>query len=135
MDDPSSDGARTVIYIVDDDPSVRDSLAQLMRSMRLESQQFESAEQFLNEFRQDRLGCLIVDVRMSGMDGISLCEKLAAEKISIPIIVISGHGDLSMRERAMKSGIVDFLEKPCNPEKLVAAVRVAVAQGEKQTGR
>lgn len=127
MSEPIQNSPTATIFIVDDDPAVRDSLSQIVRAVGFEVRLFESAEQFLREFRPGHAGCLVLDVRMSGMDGITLYEKLVAHEINIPTIVITGHGDVSMSVRAMKSGVVDFLEKPCQPEKLIDSIRVAIS--------
>ena len=124
-DQPSNTIAGT-IFIVDDDPAVRDSLSQIVRAIGLEVRLFESAEHFLKDYRPGGPGCLVLDVRMSGMDGITLYEKLVANDIGIPTIVITGHGDVSLSVRAMKNGVVDFFEKPCEPEQLIDAIRVAI---------
>jgi len=135
METESGVAEQPTIFIVDDDPAVRDSLAEIVRAVDLDARQFESAEQFLKAFRPGHPGCLVLDVRMSGMDGLSLYDKLVAHDIQIPTIVITGHGDVSMSVRAMKNGVVDFLEKPCQPEKLLAAIRVAIDLNSRQQRR
>ncbi len=132
MNDQMLNGNRATIFIVDDDPAVRDSISEIVRAENYDVGHFESAEHFLREFRPGSVGCLVLDVRMSGMDGITLYEKLVAHEIEIPAIVVTGHGDVPMSVRAMKNGVVDFLEKPCQPEKLITAIRYAIELDEAQ---
>jgi two-component system response regulator FixJ len=118
--------AEQTVSIIDDDAGVRDSLKVLLESNGYEVDDYESAEAFLEERQPRDVGCLLLDVRMPGMDGLSLQEMLTARRESPPIILITGHGDIAMAVRAMKAGAVDFLEKPFNHEDLLAAVRRAL---------
>ena len=110
---------RQTIFVVDDDEAVRQSLALLIRSMGLEAEVFESAAAFLEAYDAPRSGCLLLDIRMPGMSGLELQEELQRRAIDLPVIFITGHGDVAMAVRAMKSGAVDFIEKPFNDQQLL----------------
>jgi FixJ family two-component response regulator len=102
----------STVYIVDDDEAVRDSLRWLLEANTYRVKSFASAEAFLSEYREDNPGVLIVDVRMPGMSGLQLQEELLARKSHMPVVFITGHGDVPMAVNTMKKGAVDFLEKP-----------------------
>jgi len=104
----------STVYIVDDDEAVRDSLRWLLEANTYRVKAFASAEAFLAEYRDDQLGVLIVDVRMPGMSGLQLQEELIARNSPMPVVFITGHGDVPMAVNTMKKGAVDFLEKPFN---------------------
>ena len=116
------------VYIVDDEPAIRDSLAMLLRSVGLASRSFPSAPAFLDGFDARVPGCLVADVRMPGMSGLELQEALRARAAALPVIIITGHGDIAMAVRAMKAGATDFIEKPFNDQVLLDAVHRALAQ-------
>jgi RNA polymerase sigma factor (sigma-70 family) len=116
-----------VVFIVDDDPSVLRALGRLMRSVGFRVQAFASASEFLAANRPDVPGCLVLDVRMPGLSGPALQESLAADDIHIPIVFITGHGDIPTTVRAMKAGAVDFLSKPFSDQQLIDAVNEAIA--------
>jgi RNA polymerase sigma factor (sigma-70 family) len=122
------------VFIVDDDNEVRDAIALLMRSVRLPVQGFDSARAYLEQFDPQRPGCLVLDVRMRGMSGLELQERLAGEPLHPPIIMITGHGDVPMAVRAVKNGAVDFLEKPFNDQVLLDAVHRAFELDATQRG-
>ncbi len=126
--------AAPVIFIVDDDPSVRKSLTRVMVSAGYAVEAFASAREFLA--REPLAGpcCLVLDVRMPGLSGLDLQEALAGKGHRIPIVFITGHGDISMSVKAMKSGAVDFLTKPFDVEQLLAAVDRAVTKDVKTLG-
>ena len=115
------------VFIVDDDPAVRDSLRWLLESMRLKVLTFESAEKFLNYYTMHMIGCLILDVRMPGMSGLQLQQFLTKQKHALPIIFITGHGDIPMAVRAMQAGAMYFLEKPFEDQILLDYVNEALA--------
>ncbi len=117
-----------LVYIVDDEAAIRDSLAMLLRSVGLASTGHADAAAFLAEYAPRENACLIVDVRMPGMSGLELQETLHARGDRLPIILITGHGDVSMAVRAMKNGAADFIEKPFNGQALLDAVHRALAQ-------
>ncbi len=115
------------VHVVDDDVSVRSSLSRLFRSHGHTVRTFESAQAYLAEASPDEPGCLVLDLRMPGMDGLTLQERMAKRRFNAPIIFVSGHGSISASVRAMKQGAVDFLEKPCEEEDLLGAVNRAIA--------
>jgi FixJ family two-component response regulator len=119
-----------LISIVDDDDSLRNSLANLIRSAGLRTQGFASAEAFLDSEHARETACLILDVRMPGMNGLDLQRRLAAMDWRIPIIFITSHADdHDARGRALNAGAVDFLYKPCREEELIRALEAALGQG------
>lgn len=117
-----------IIYVVDDDASVRKSVKRLITSMDFHVETFTSAQEFLRFDRSDRPCCLILDIRMPGISGLALQEELTVENYTIPIIFITGHGDISMSVRAMKKGAVDFLTKPFDDQDLLDAIHKAIEQ-------
>ena len=114
------------IFIVDDDPSARKGLLWLVRSVGWQGEAFASAREFLARPAFAGTGCVILDVRMPGMTGLQLRDSMAAQNISLPIVFLTGHGDLPMGVDAMKKGAVDFLQKPVNDEALLQAIHRAV---------
>ena len=117
---------RETVFIVDDDASVREALANLMRSVGLHAQLFASAQEFLKTPQPDSPACLILDVRMPGLGGLDCQRQLADAGFHIPIIFMTGHGDIPMSVRAMKAGAVDFLTKPFRDQDLLDAVGQAI---------
>ncbi len=115
-----------VAYIVDDDDAIRDSLQWLLESVRLRVKSYPTAQAFLDDYTEDQCGCLIVDIRMPGMSGLELLEVLAAKNSRLPVIVITGHGDVPSAVRAMKTGAVDFLEKPVVDQMLLDRVQQSI---------
>lgn len=114
------------VFVVDDDEAMRNSLKWLLESEGCTVETFASASQFLDDYYPGRAGCLLLDVRMPGMSGLELQEYLHGEQIRIPVIIITGHGDVPMAVRAMKAGALDFIEKPFDDEKLLAGIRRAL---------
>lgn len=117
------------VYIVDDDPAIRDSLSLLIEQEELSVMTFECAEDFLAACSDTSFGCAIIDIRMPGMDGMQLQEEMTRRGILLPVIFLTGHGDIPMSVRAIKSGAQDFLTKPVTREKLLASVRSALQSG------
>lgn len=115
------------VFIVDDDPAVRDSLRWLLESMRLRVATFDSAEAFLKFYTMHMVGCLVLDVRMPGMSGLQLQQHLTKQQHALPIIFITGHGDIPMAVRAMQAGAKYFLEKPFEDQLLLDYVNEALA--------
>jgi two-component system response regulator FixJ len=115
--------SQPIVHIVDDDKAIRDSLSFLMKSVGFESRAYTSAEAFLDQADLEKPGCLVVDVRMQGMSGLELQHLLSERGSKLPVIIITGHGDVPMAVQAMKSGAVDFLEKPYNNELLITRIR------------
>jgi len=118
--------SKPVVFVVDDDPAMRKSLRWLIESVGLDVESYATAHEFLDAYDPDQAGCLVVDVRMPGMSGLDLQEKLNQLKIGIPIIIITGHADVSMAVRAMKSGAVDFIEKPFSDQALLDRIQSAI---------
>ncbi|HRJ54213.1 MAG TPA: response regulator [Candidatus Thiothrix moscowensis] len=114
------------VFIVDDDPAVRDSLRWLLESMHLKVATFASAEEFLKFYTMHMIGCLVLDVRMPGMSGLQLQQYLTKQKYCLPIIFITGHGDIPMAVRAMQAGAMYFLEKPFEDQVLLDYVHEAL---------
>jgi len=114
------------VYVVDDDPSIRDAIRCVVESISLPVETFASCEEFLDVYAPKAHGCLVLDVRLPGMGGFELQEKLAAKSIGIPIILITGYGEVSMAVRAIKNGATDFLTKPFGDQDLLDAVRQAL---------
>jgi FixJ family two-component response regulator len=121
-----------VVFVIDDDPSMRAALEDLISSIGLRVQLFASPEEFLQSSPPDVLGCLVLDVRLPGMSGLTFQRELAAAGIAFPIIFITGHGDISMSVRAMKAGAVEFLTKPFHEQDLLDAIHSAI---ERDRGR
>lgn len=115
------------VFVVDDDDAVRTSMAALVTSVGLNVETFYSAEQFLAAYKPDYPGCLILDVRMTGMGGLELQQLLKDRGASLPVIVITGHGDVPVAVRAMKNGAQEFIEKPFSKDMLLEHIRRAIA--------
>jgi len=127
--------ARGIVHIIDDDEALRESLTFLLRSAKHEVKSFASAKTFLETLPDPSLSCIITDVRMPDMSGIELLRRLKELKIAAPVIVITGHGDVSLAVEAMKIGAIDFLEKPFDDEVLLASVDAALRQHDGQARR
>lgn len=121
-----------LVYIVDDDEALRDSLIWLLESTGLKSLAFDSAESFLAAYNPRMNGCLVLDIRMPGMSGLELHEKLLSMHSTLPIIFITGHGDVPMAVSALKKGAIDFIEKPFNDQEMVKLIRTALAEDLKR---
>ena len=116
-----------LVYVVDDDEAVRDSLTLLLKAVGLTGQAFSSAAEFLSNYDPEQHGCLVADIRMPGMSGLDLQEELIRRGAPIPLIFITGHGDVPMAVDAMKSGALDFIEKPFRDQDLLDRVHQALA--------
>jgi len=123
-----------LVYIVDDEASIRDSLAMLLRSVGLESSTFPDAKSFLASYEPRANCCLVVDVRMPGMSGIELQDALRVRGTGLPVIIITGHGDIAMAVRAMKVGAADFIEKPFHDQTLLDSVHRALERARASPG-
>lgn len=117
-----------LVYVIDDEAPIRDSLAMLLRSVGLASSLFSDAPSFLAAAPWHEHACVIADVRMPGMSGLELQETLRSRGAALPVIIVTGHGDIGMAVRAMKNGAADFIEKPFNGQVLLDAVHRALAQ-------
>jgi FixJ family two-component response regulator len=122
----AAQGTSKVVAIVDDDDLMRNALQGLLKAVGLPARAFSSAEEFLESGLQRDTACLIADIRMSGMSGLDLQAKLNADRIKIPTIFITAHGDEHMRMQALRAGAVEFMEKPFDDELLLESVRVAL---------
>lgn len=120
------------VFVVDDNEGIRDALCRLMEVVELPVQAFASAEAFLSSYDPTQSGCLILDIRMPGMSGIELQERLLEERIRIPVIIISAHGDIDSAVRTIRSGAVDFIRKPYDATDLLQTIRVALETDKKQ---
>jgi len=122
--------AEPIVYVIDDDQDICNSLTWLLDSVQLESKTFNSATEFLSYQRPHTPACLILDIRMRGMGGLQLQQQLNQQKISMPIIFMTGHGDIPMSVNAMKAGAFDFLEKPFNPQHMLNQIQSCLQQAE-----
>lgn len=114
------------IFVIDDDAAVRESLSWLLESVNLHVERYDSAETFLESYSIHKIGCLLLDIRMPGMSGLQLQEKLNKYKYTLPIIIITGHGDVPLAVRAMKNGALEFIQKPFNDQDLLDIIHIAL---------
>ena len=121
---------KPVVFVLDDDPSVRTALARLFRSVGLQTQEFGSSPELLQSKLPDVASCLVLDVRLPGQSGLDFQAELASANIHIPIVFITGHGDIPMTVRAMKGGAIDFLAKPFRDQDMLDAVTTAIARDQ-----
>ena len=119
--------SKAIVHIVDDDKAIRDSLEMLMKSIGFEAKSYASAEMFLDEADLYAPGCLVVDIRMQGMSGLELQQVLKDKDSKLPVIIITGHGDVPMAVQAMKAGAIDFLEKPYDNNLLLSRIKQSLA--------
>ena len=117
-----------IVYIVDDDEAMRDSLKWLLESRSLKVRIFASSEEFLGAFHGSLAGCMVLDVRMPGMNGLELFEQLRVRGCELPVIFITGHGDVPMAVSALKSGAADFIEKPFNDQEMLKLIERCMEQ-------
>src|ERR1700751_5972214 len=122
------------VYVVDDDVSVREALSSLIRSAGLTVKTFASASESLRGLEREQPGCLVLDIQLPDINGFELQQRLATDHIQIPIIFLTGHGDIPMSVRAIKAGAVEFLTKPFDDEYLLETIRTAIARGSKREG-
>jgi two-component system response regulator FixJ len=120
------------VFVVDDDPAMRDSLRWLLQSVGLPVQTYAAAEDFLEHYDATWPGCLVLDVRMPGMSGLKLQDVLAARHIQLPVIVVTGYAEVPTAVRALKTGAIDFIEKPFSDELLLDRIRQAI-EADRQT--
>lgn len=115
------------VFVVDDDEAIRSAIRFLMRTAKLNVETYDSAEQFLTEYDPGWPGCLVLDVRMPGMSGLDLQRVMNEREMKIPVIIITGHGDVPMAVEAMKNGVADFIEKPFKNDELLQKVRQCIS--------
>src|SRR6202050_2813557 len=120
------------VFVIDDDPSMRAALEDLVSSVGLQVRLFASPQEFLQSKPPDTLGCLVLDVRLPGMSGLTFQQELAKEGLALPVIFITGHGDIPMSVRAMKAGAVEFLTKPFHDQDLLDAIHAAIERDRKR---
>ncbi len=118
---------KPTVFVVDDDQAMRDSLSWLLESAHMQVKTFDSAQAFLDVYESDQTGCALVDVRMPGMSGLELHRAMDRAGIILPVIIITGHGDIAMAVNAMKAGAFDFVEKPFDDKKLLERIAAAIA--------
>ena len=115
------------VFVIDDDQAVRDSLGLLLRSMGQKARLFESAQAFLDNYASSMAGCIVLDIRMPGMSGMELQQKLKAQDCTMPVIFVTGHGDVPMAVEAMHHGAFDFIQKPFRDQELLDRIKQALA--------
>jgi FixJ family two-component response regulator len=125
------DKKRSLIYVIDDDASVRKAFGRLLRSANLDAETFSSAEEFLSSPKQKENACIIIDIRMPGLSGFDLQQRLSSEGTKIPVIVISASDDLETREHAKELGAISFFRKPIDDQALLDAIWWAISGGRK----
>jgi FixJ family two-component response regulator len=125
---------RAAVFVIDDDDSMRRSLDSLLRSVGLDVHLFASTQEFMRTTRPDAPGCLVLDVRLPGMSGLTFQQELTKAGIALPVIFITGHGDVPMTVRAMKAGAADFLTKPFDDQALLDAVDAAIERDRARRG-
>ena len=121
-----------VVFVIDDDPSMRGALEDLVGSVGLQVRPFASPQDFLQSQRPDAPGCLVLDVRLPGMSGLTFQKELAKLGVALPVIFITGHGDIPMSVRAMKAGAVEFLTKPFHDQELLDAIHTAIERDKER---
>jgi two-component system, LuxR family, response regulator FixJ len=119
---------QSMVFVIDDDAAVRDSLSLLLKSVKQPARTFSNADEFLEAFKPDWAGCLVLDVRMPGMGGLELQKELIRRRISLPVIFVTGHGDVEMAVEALQMGGFDFLQKPFRDEDLLQRINKALVQ-------
>jgi FixJ family two-component response regulator len=123
---------RAVVFVIDDDPSMRSALEDLVSTVGLEVRAFAAPQEFLQSKPPDAPGCLVLDVRLPGMSGLTFQKELAKGGLALPVIFITGHGDIPMSVRAMKAGAVEFLTKPFHDQDLLDAIHAAIERDRKR---
>lgn len=128
----NTSGEEAIVYLVDDDTAVRDALALLIRSIGLKSKTYGDPKAFLEDINGDEAGCLVLDIRMPVVSGFAVQERLNAMGCALPIILITGHGDIAQCRRAFQNGAVDFLTKPIDEHALIESLQKAIRCGQEQ---
>lgn len=118
----------SIVHVVDDNPAVRDAICWLVEQVGLEGRPYASAQEFLAQCNAESRGCLVLDIRMPGMSGLELQDRLRTTFCHLPVIIVTGHGDVPITVRAMKAGAYEFLQKPFNDQDLLDAVQGAMAE-------
>lgn len=115
-----------IVHIIDDDEAIRDALSWLLQSLQINCQSWDSAESFLANYNDKLSGCIILDIRMQGMSGLELFDRLLALDCQLPVIFLTGHGDVPVAVNALKKGAHDFVEKPFNDKELIEKIKIAL---------
>lgn len=126
---------QATVFVVDDDPAMRKSLRWLTESVGLAVETFATAEEFLDSYQPERPGCMVLDMRMPGMSGLDLQEKMQQKGYEIPVIIVTGHGEVQSAIRAMKSGAINFIEKPFSDQELLDTIRNAIERDRDSRAR
>ena len=121
-----------IVFVVDDEEPVGDSIAMLLRTVNLPTKVYRDARVFLQEYEPDQPGCLLLDVRMPKMSGLELQQELVARNVTLPVIVIPGHGDVPRAVEAMRAGAMDFVQKPFNDDELIRRVQKALEEDARE---
>ncbi len=116
------------VAVIDDDDALRDAMSMMLEAAGLKPEGFPTAEAFLAVVGSGSFGCAVIDVRLPGMDGMALFHKLQADKVNMPVVIVTGHGDVPMAVEALKAGAVDFIEKPFDPDRLLEGIRQALSR-------
>ncbi len=127
--------SQATVFVVDDDPAINQAVSELVELIGLKASTYTSAREFLNEFQPRGPACLVLDIRMPGMSGLELQRKLAEDRRSVPVVVITGHGDVRMAVEAMKLGAIEFLEKPFRAQELCDSIQKAIRVDEENWQR
>ncbi|MFC5428358.1 response regulator transcription factor [Paraburkholderia denitrificans] len=127
-----SNSVEEIVYLVDDDAAVRDALSLLIRSIGIKSKAYGDPAAFLEDIQGDEIGCLVLDIRMPALNGFAVQERLSAMGSCLPIILITGHGDIAQCRRAFQNGAVDFLTKPIDENTLIESLQKAIQHGREQ---
>ncbi|CAA6828686.1 MAG: DNA-binding response regulator [uncultured Thiotrichaceae bacterium] len=117
---------KPTVYVIDDDDAVRKSICWLLESIKLNVKDYASAEDFLDDYTMFKTGCILLDIRMPGMSGLQLQKELNKNKFIMPIIMVTGHGDVPMAVQSMRDGALDFIEKPFNDQRLLDLIKIAL---------
>jgi FixJ family two-component response regulator len=120
--------ASTTVHVIDDDPDIRETIENLARSVGLSARSYASAQDFLGNYAGDRPGCIVLDLRMPGMSGIEAQARFAEQGINLPVIILTGYGDVPTAVRGLKGGAVDFIEKPFNNQLLLERIQACIAE-------
>ena len=123
---------KAIVYIVDDDEAVRDSIKELVKSVGMRAKVFESALAVLEVLTTESAGCIVLDVRMTGMSGLGLQKRLGELNIELPLIFITGHGDIDMAVQAIKEGAMDFIQKPYHEQNLLDSINAAMDENKEK---
>jgi FixJ family two-component response regulator len=118
----------SIVHVVDDNPAVRDAICWLVEQVGLQGRPYASAQEFLSKYDEGTRGCLVLDIRMPGMSGLELQDRLRATSARMPVIIVTGHGDVPVTVRAMKAGAYEFLQKPFNDQDLLEAIQGALSE-------